>query len=203
MRVAVFGGSFDPPHIGHVLACQYVIAMHPVDEVWMVPCFRHPFQKRTTDYAHRVRMCELAAATLGPRCKVSTIEEELGGAGYTLHLVRALRSRYPEHELSLVIGADLVPERERWFGAHELALLVPFIVLGRSLGRGASEGSGPKAASTFRDHRHAEAVDLPEVSSTRVRDALREGRSPSGWVPAAVLSYIETHRLYSNRETES
>lgn len=203
MRVAVFGGSFDPPHIGHVLACQYVIATHPVDEVWMVPCFRHPFQKRTTDYAHRVKMCERAAATLGPRCKVSTIEEELGGAGYTLHLVRALRSRHPEHELSLVIGADLVAERERWYGAHELALLVPFIVLGRAQGRPATETPSSAPTAGFRDYRHAEALDLPEVSSTKVREALREGRSPSGWVPSTVLSYIETHRLYSHRETES
>lgn len=191
LRVALFGGSFDPPHVGHQLACLYVLLTHPVDQVWMVPVFRHAFDKRSIDYAHRVAMCERAAAAIGPAVRVSTIEEELGGQSYTLLTVRALQKKYPEHEFSLVIGADLIKERERWYGWPELAQLVPFIVLGRGGVR-----SELRPLPPARDHLHAEGVELPEVCSTAVRARLREGRLPEGWVARDVLAYIREHGLY-------
>lgn len=200
MRVALFGGSFDPPHVGHQLACLYVRLTYEVDEVWMVPVFRHAFDKRSVAYAHRVAMCERAAAAIGPEVRVCTIERELAGekepAGpsYTLHTVRALKQRHPEHAFSLVIGADLVKERERWYGWDELAQLVPFLVLGRG-------GMSPDLAARqphppADDRMHAEGIELPEVCSTAVRARLHEGKLPRGWVAREVLAYIREHGLY-------
>lgn len=214
MRVALFGGSFDPPHIGHQLACLYVLETHPVDEVWIMPVFRHAFDKRSAPFAHRVAMCQRMAAALGPRVRVSTVEEQLGGPSYTLVTVQALQKQHPEHAFALVIGSDLVRERERWFNFPELAQRVPFIVLGRSGGVGtrpsphdaavAGTDSVSTAAVVPTDLRHAEPVELPAVSSTEVRARLaaasHTGQLPTGWVPRSVLAYIQEQRLYLGSE---
>lgn len=189
MKIALFGGSFDPPHVGHQMACLYVLETYAVDELWMVPCFRHPFDKRTVPYSHRVAMCQEAAQALGPRVRVSTIEEELGGPSYTLTTVQALSARHPEHEFLLVIGTDLLAERERWHKAAELIASVRFIVLGR-----AGVESGPLRLG--HDLHHADSPELPAVSSTQVRASLAAGKLPGGSVPASVLAYIRQHRLY-------
>src|SRR3954464_8997726 len=120
MNIAIFGGSFNPPHIGHQLAALYVLETAGVDQLWLVPCFRHPFDKALAPFEDRFRMCELAAAALGPRAQVSTIEQELGEESRTLRTVRALEARHPEHRFHLVIGADLIDETDSWYGAEEL-----------------------------------------------------------------------------------
>jgi nicotinate-nucleotide adenylyltransferase len=194
MRVALFGGSFDPPHVGHQLACLYVLLTYPVDQVWMIPVYRHAFDKRCAPFAQRVALCELAAAAVGPRVRVCTIEEELSGQSYTLRTVQALRERHPEHEFALVVGADLSKERERWYGWPELAKLVPFLVLGRG---GVSGSGGPVPPA--RDHVHADGIELPAVCSTDVRARLQGGELPEGLVDRRVLAYIVEHGLYGAR----
>jgi len=180
MRIAIFGGSFNPPHVAHQLACAYVLATaRPrVARVWMVPTFKHPFVKRLAPYADRVAMCERAAEVFGGRVEVSRVEEELGGDSYTLTTVKALMARHPEHELALVIGGDLVAERERWHGWDELRTLVPFIVVGRAGEVGAAEAA------------------LPAVSSTDVRARVQAGRSIDALVDAGVAEYIAARGLY-------
>jgi nicotinate-nucleotide adenylyltransferase len=179
MRVAIFGGSFNPPHVAHQLAmtCVLATARPRVDELWMVPTFKHPFDKQLAPFDDRVRMCELAARPFGA-VRVSRVEEELGGESFTLHTIKALRARHPEAELALVIGADLVAERERWHGWRELEALVPFIVVGRE---GQVDAGGLK---------------LPAVSSTLVRERLARGDSVEGLVAAEVIDYITTKKLY-------
>lgn len=231
MRIALFGGSFDPPHVGHQLACQYVLLTHAVDEVWLVPVFRHAFDKRSAPYEHRVAMCRIAAAAIGgcsaagePRVRVCTIERELHeeelrrggtssgpgpgpGPSYTLNTVRALKQRHPGDEFRMIIGTDLIKERERWYRWPELAAELPFLVIGRDAGRepgrepGHDGAGGAQAAPVGpvppgRDTQHAEPLLMPAISSTEVRERLRTGARPAGWVATAILDYIEQHGLY-------
>src|SRR4051794_25903985 len=130
MRVALFGGSFNPPHVGHVLAMAYVLSTARVDRLLMVPCFEHPFDKRLESFEHRYRMAQLAAAPFGQHVEVSDVERRLGGESRTLRTVKALRAERPDAELVLAIGADLLKERERWYGYSELVTLVEFFVVG-------------------------------------------------------------------------
>jgi nicotinate-nucleotide adenylyltransferase len=177
MRVAVYGGSFNPPHLAHQLAITCVLATARVDEVWMVPTFKHPFDKQLAPFSDRARMCELASAPFRG-VHVSRIEEELGGDSFTLRTVKALRARHPEDQFALVIGADLVVERERWHGWPELKQLVEFIVVGR---QGVASGG---------------AVELPPISSTLVRERLAHGEPVDGLVAANVAEYIARAGLY-------
>jgi nicotinate-nucleotide adenylyltransferase len=181
MNVGVFGGSFNPPHVAHVLACALVLSVEEVDRLLVVPTYRHPFSKSLASYDDRVAMCELAMAWL-PGVEVSRVEEALGGESRTLRTIEHLAASNRDWKLRLVIGADLLAEAPRWHGFEAIVKLAPPIVLGRS-GAAASEG--------------APAL-LPEISSTKVREAI--GRGAYGEVekavPRSVLAHVRARGLY-------
>jgi nicotinate-nucleotide adenylyltransferase len=181
VQVALFGGSFNPPHVAHQMVALYVLETTPIDQVWLVPCWKHPFHKPLAPFENRLRMCELAVKALGGRARVTEIERTIGGPSRTLNTVRRLRKLHPQHEFSLVIGSDIVDEVPLWYRAEQLQALVSFVVVGRRGARGAA------------DHT---AVTMPEVSSSEVRQLLRAGKSAEGLVPRTVLDYIYRHGLY-------
>jgi len=149
--------------------------------LWFVPCWKHPFDKALEAFADRLRMCELAAAALAPRARVSDVEARLGGEeSRTLLTIKGLRASYPEHEFLLVIGADLEPELSLWYGADELRRSVRLLVVGRDGFAGRS------------------AVAMPAVSSTEIRARLRAGEPVDGLVPRSVLDYIRQRGLYAS-----
>lgn len=182
MRVAFFGGSFNPPHVAHQLVALYVLETSAVDELWFVPCYKHPFDKALAPFEHRLRMCELAASALGPRVRVNDIERRLGGESRTLETIKALRKEMPGQTFHLVVGADIEHEIATWYGAEELLRTVPRIVVGRSGFVGGPTGS---------------QVTMPAVSSTEVRARLARGDSVAGMLPTQVESYLRKHALYA------
>ncbi len=179
--VGVFGGSFNPPHVGHVLAAAYALAVHAIDRVLVVPVYHHPFRKELAPFQHRVAMAELAMAELAG-VAVSAIERELDGEGRTLHTLEALAAREPGWRMRLIVGADVLADRDKWHRFERVEALAPLIVLGRA---------------GFRE-REAPAPLLPEVSSTAIRAALAAGERARivELVPKRVLAYIEAHGLY-------
>ncbi len=180
MQVALLGGSFNPPHVGHVLAAHFVRATQPVDEVWLMPTFRHPFGKASVDYAHRVAMCELIAQDASGWLKVSTVEREVGGEGRTVDTLSHLTAKHPDHRYVLVIGSDILKDLPHWKDFDRIEKMARVLVLYR--------GGFPSD--------HAVGPPLAQVSSTEVREALRAGQSPSGLVPRRVLQYVKEHQLY-------
>jgi nicotinate-nucleotide adenylyltransferase len=177
-RVAIFGGSFNPPHVSHVLAVTYVLATAPIDEVLVVPTFEHPFGKSLVSYEHRLAMCELAFADV-KRVAISSIEREMGESR-TLYLLRALRERHPDWSLRLVVGTDILAEKHKWYAWDDVVALAPLIVLGRKN----HEIDGAPAAA------------IPAVASREIRSAMARGDDVSSVVPATVLAYARTHALY-------
>jgi nicotinate-nucleotide adenylyltransferase len=178
-RVALFGGSFNPPHVAHQMAMLLLLETEPVDEVWMVPTFRHAFGKDLARFEDRVEMCRRAAGPLGQRVQVSEVERELGEAtgapSRSYDTVVELRRRHPGASFRLVVGADILAERDAWHRWDDLVALAPLIVLGR----GSEEG-----------------VALPPVSSTAVRERLAAGQSAVPLVPRSVMDYIAERGLY-------
>ena len=100
--VGVFGGSFNPPHLAHVLALAVVLARFDVEKLLVVPTYRHPFAKSLAPYEDRVRMCELAMGFL-PRVEISRVEEELGGESRTLRTIEHLHAQHPDWSLRFVM----------------------------------------------------------------------------------------------------
>lgn len=178
-RVALFGGSFDPPHVAHQMVCLWALSTGRADEVWLIPCFAHAFDKQLSPFEHRLRMCELSAATLPrERVRVSDIEAEIGGTSRTFNTVSRLRARHPELDFALLIGADLLEETPAWHRFDELRELVELIVVGRP------------------GYPADDAVELARVSSTEVRRRLAAGEDASALLPRAVLDYVEAEGLY-------
>lgn len=191
MRVALFGGSFNPPHVAHQLVALYVLETQPVDEVWFVPVYAHVFGKPLAPFEDRVRMTELAIAPLGPRAKLSRAEEELarrpGFAGSrTLDLVDHLLAVHADLELRLLVGTDILGETDKWHRWDEVVAKAPLIVVGRT-------GHPLPAGST------STGVAMPDVSSTDIRAALSAGdvAAAASLLPGAVLRYIAERGLYA------
>lgn len=185
--VALFGGSFNPPHVGHFLATAYVRAVAPVDEVWLMPVFRHAFQKSLAPFDARLRMCEAMAGQL-PGVLVTSVESEVEGEGRTIDTVAFLRKRYPAHRFHLVIGTDILDETHLWKSFDELIALAPPFVLARE-GYPMPETLAP-GLEPLGD------VRMPKVSSTDIRARLAAGQSVQGLVTREVLAVIAADELY-------
>src|SRR5438132_5755135 len=176
MEIALFGGSFDPPHVGHLLAAAYVLATEPVEELWFVPVFEHPLEKPLVGSCeHRVALCEKLAQEV-PRARVSRAELE-SGKTRTVDLLEWLHEQHPETRFALVLGTDLNAERAQWKQFDRIQQLARIVTLQR--GGYASGG-----------------VVLPEVSSTHVRALLKSGDDASRLVPRAVLDAIHAAGTY-------
>ena len=113
MDVGILGGTFDPPHKGHLELARIVLASGEVEQVWLVPCYSHRFGKNPASFADRLAMCRLLVAD-EREMAVSDIERELKNPGFTLELLRALSERFPSHGLRLVAGTDIYHERGKW-----------------------------------------------------------------------------------------
>lgn len=185
MDVAFFGGSFDPPHLGHELAIDFARA-HGMARVVIVPVRAHAFGKRLLAYEHRVQLSRLAFADR-PDVEVSELEGELSPPNYTIHTLQALQQQHPHWSLRLLVGSDVLDDAHKWYRFDEVAQLAPPLVLKRA----------QPAASEER------SAAVPQVSSTELRRVLAQRHSDGAaqsWLAArlrpAVLAYIEQHALY-------
>lgn len=175
MHIALFGGSFDPPHLGHVLAATWAFSAGGADEVWVLPVAEHAYAKPLTPWDRRWALCEAAFAGLGfVRLRD---DERRNEGGFTFNLLSALKREHPGHRWSLVGGSDTARDLRNWHRGEELARIVDVIAVPR---RG------------FDDHEQA----LPAISSSQVRARLAAGQPVEEWVPAAVARMIAAHGWY-------
>jgi len=182
MNVAIFGGSFDPPHVCHVLAAAWALSTQEIDRVVAVPCFDHPFDKALSPFEVRLAMARLAFAIFHDRVEVSSVEEELGKPSFTARTVGHLSRLHPDWQLRLLVGADILEEKERWHRFEDIERLAPPLVVGREGRKGSLPGR----------------IVLPDVSSTQVRSMLRSGSDVSELVPHDVLDYVLRQGIYLN-----
>lgn len=173
MEIGVYGGSFNPPHVGHGMVAAWLYWSRVADEVWLVPTLDHPFGKPLVAFDRRVQWCELLAQCVGDWVSVCTIERELPTPSYMIHTLDALAKRYPMHRFRLVIGSDVLDETSRWKDWDRIKDLYSPIVLGRS---GFASVPG--------------AVSFPDISSSDIRTRIANGDSVSHLVPASVLAEL-------------
>ncbi len=154
-RIALFGGSFNPPHEGHREIIRRVAQRKTVDEVWLIPVFRHPFRKSLAPFEDRLQWCRGFFKRI-PKLKIKDTERRLGGTSWTIRLVRYLKKKHPHYSFSLVLGGDAYRERDQWkdFEAlqREVSSLVVFPRGERSL--------------------------IPNISSTEIRESMKRKTHP-------------------------
>lgn len=172
-KIGFLGGSFNPPHLGHVAIAQQILEEGWVDQVWVVPCWEHPFDKNLIPFKHRFEMSLLAFAPLGERVEVLDVEKRLGGKSYTFRTIQHLKRRNPEAQFFLILGQDAAQEVKQWYRYEELKESVEWLTIPR----------GPQST-------------IPNVSASVVREALRKGESLAEVLPKSVIQYIQKEKLY-------
>jgi len=177
--IAIFGGSFNPPHVGHEALCLILLEACDVDQVWLVPTFRHYFGKELIAFEHRFAMCERMAAAFGARVMVNDVERQLDAPeSRMLDTLQELQRRHPDDKFRLAIGADILQETDRWHRWDAVAELAPPLIFGR---KGFEGGVLPSP---------------PDVSSTQIRATIAAGESALPLITPSVQSYIDEQGLY-------
>lgn len=199
MRIAFFGGTFDPPHEGHIALAEAVLAKKLADHVMFVPAWipPHKAEKGMAPYAERFRMTELAAEGR-KNMSVSGLEGELGGISYTIDSLEYLSAAHPENEYVLLIGGDSLAQLHLWHRAQELAERFRILYCPRRGETPSREELLEHWPRSIADKLLSGAVaELPvsDLASTEVRKAFSEGRVPAG-IPVKVLEYIRQRRFY-------
>ncbi|WP_411281817.1 nicotinate (nicotinamide) nucleotide adenylyltransferase [Gemmatimonas sp.] len=203
MRLGILGGSFDPPHVGHLLVAQDALDELALDRLLIVPAAQQPLKGGDqTAAAHRLAMVQACFGGI-PRIEVDPIEIERGGLSFMVDTVQSLHRRWPSATLYLLVGDDVVSTLPRWRNVTRLLSMVQLVILHRA------DRSHDVAAHTvpLDSFGAATARRLAtrrvDVSSTEIRARVRDGRSIRGFVSDAVQTYIATTRLYLENSRES
>ncbi len=193
VRIAMFGGSFDPPHLGHLIFAEHACNALALDHILFVPAARSPFKSPTQpdNLAHRLAMVRLALAG-NDRFLLDLTEVERGGTSYTVDTVQTLHALHPEAHLHVLMGSDAYEEFEQWKDPESIVACARLGV-GRRPGFPRIERKHP-----FADHAVFFDSPLIDISSTAIRRIVAEGGSARYLVPDAVLQYIEQHGIYHN-----
>lgn len=184
------GGTFDPIHVGHLLAASQAAEQVSLDEVLFVPTGQswQKAQDVVTAAEHRVAMTALAIES-DERFTLSLMEVNRSGASYTIDTVNEIRRAQPDSSIFVIVGADAARSIPTWHQSQALIDDVNFIIMSRA---------GHLLSGEEIPIKHATVVEMPqiEISSSDIRDRVREGRSIRFMVPDAVAAYIAKHQLY-------
>ncbi|ETT57428.1 nicotinate-nucleotide adenylyltransferase [Paenibacillus sp. FSL H8-0457] len=192
MKVGIMGGTFDPIHIGHMLAAECARDAYDLEEVWFMPSHIPP-HKEDAGVTGLMRLEMTAEAVAGhPSFRTLDWEVKRGGVSYTVDTVRELRDAYPEHDFYFIIGADMVAYLPKWNRIGELAGMLTFI----GLNRPGTELSVDDLPDFLQKAVVTAEMPLIEISSTIIRSRAASGSSIRYMVPDRVYDYIVRSGIY-------
>lgn len=201
MRCGVLGGTFDPPHLGHLALASGALSACGLDEVLLMVAGEPPHKRRPLTPARlRLEMAELLAAA-EPRLRACDLELRRPGRSYTYDTFAELGSAYPDNEYRLIVGADLAAEFDTWHRCEELVELArplvavrPGFALPEGFGETAPAGLSPHARRRLRDGVFPFAP--VDVSSSEIRRRVAAGEDVSALLTRPVYDYVKAHALY-------
>ena len=195
MKIGIFGGTFDPVHKGHVALAKGALKEIGLDRLVFVPAIRSPLKSRSpvSSSVQRLRMLRSAVKKI-PRCEVSLLELNRSGPSRTIETVKRFRKKYPGSRLYFVMGSDSLENFKRWRRWREILADCELVV-------GKRKDAKVRPAKELERKALFLMSPMPDVSSTRVRLALKAGRGLDRLVPAPVLRHIFKHGLYGSRKS--
>lgn len=187
-KIALFGGTFDPVHLGHIHIAEAARKALALDEVRFIPCRVSPFKTANapTRSEDRIAMLRLATRDL-PWAVVDDFEVKLAGPSYSWRTAEAMKARFPNSRLFWIMGTDQWEQLPDWAHPEKLAACVEFIVFGR--------GNEPQAREGYR--MHAVTAVYP-ASATEIREAFRKGATGHEWLDPEVAELVRTKGLYAS-----
>ena len=200
MRIGIFGGTFDPVHLGHLIIAEQAREQARLDRVWFVPSARppHKMEKPISPFDRRAEMLQLAIAGQ-TNFHVETMEKERPGPSFTADTLADLRAHHPDDEFFLIVGADCLPDFAGWKEPLRILELATLLAAGRP---GWTVWTASQLATSMglpdADKVRLQAIQIPliEISSRDLRRRAAAGRSLLYMVPRAVEVYIREKRLY-------
>lgn len=190
MKTGLFFGSFNPVHIGHMVIAQYILEFSDLDEIWFVVSPHNPFKEKNTllDDRQRLHMVHLAIGE-NFNMRASDFEFSLPQPSYTINTLTHLFEKYPEREFALIMGSDNLANFHKWKNYERIIELCDLYVYPRPNTK----------ASQFDDHKKVHHIDAPvmELSSTRIREAVKNKKDVSFMLPPNVWEYIEQCGFYT------
>ncbi len=187
--IGLFFGSFNPIHIGHLALANYMLAFEKLDEIWFVVSPQNPFKKANDllSAEHRIEMVRCATQNQ-TNYRVEDIELSLPVPSYTIDTLKALKTKHPQHQFSIIMGADNILRLEKWKAAEEIIQHHQLFVYPR-LGYTVDESQLPPNCQLTQ-------APLIELASTDIRSWIKAGKKVPFIVPAGVFEYIQQHHLY-------
>jgi len=188
-KIALFGGTFDPVHLGHLIVAEWAWDALDLDKVIFIPNHIHPFRKRRdiTPPQQRLDMLELALQAY-PNFEVSDVELERKGVSYTVDTLEYLHKIYPDSELFFLIGADNLLKFDEWKEPQRILELAKIVIYNRDDSR------------IEDDTRQERMIYLNspniKISSTQIRERIKQGHSCKSMLPLDVWRYIEENHIY-------
>ena len=197
MRIGILGGTFNPPHLGHLVCAQEAYRELDLDRVMLIPA-RVPPHKPVDEEpgpAHRLELCRRAVRD-DDRFEVSDLELSRDGPSFTVDTLQELSSRAPHNELVLIVGGDIAAGLPRWREPERVLELATLAVAKR---RGTARATVDTALAGLAGGDRARFFAMPRIgiSSTMVRRRVRAGQPIRYFVPDAAVEYIQRHGLYS------
>lgn len=195
MRIGIFGGTFDPIHVGHLAAAVNARHGAKLDKVLMVVA-NIPWQKegmrKVYPAEERLALVEAAVQDVSG-LEASDLEIQRGGKSYTIDTVTQIKSMYPNDELFLIIGADVAADLDSWEMVEDIAKLVTLIIVNRP---------GSTRPQNLREIWNYLEVEVPalDISSTDLRARAIDGRPLDFLIPYRAIRYIREHRMYRSEE---
>jgi nicotinate-nucleotide adenylyltransferase len=186
LKVGILGGTFDPPHYGHLLIANEVLSTLQLDEIWFMPNQEPPHKKKSESIKNEDRLKMLELAVCGNAAfRVETIELHRQGPSFTVDTMKMINEQYPDHQFFFIIGADMIEYLPKWHKIDELIELVQFVGVERPMY--SSQTDYPVLY-----------VDVPalDVSSSMIRDRVNNGKTVRYLLPDSVIHYIEEKHLY-------
>ncbi len=190
MRIGLLGGSFDPPHLGHLLAAGDAHEALALDTLVFIPAAVQPLKAGQVGASatQRLAMTHLLVGD-DARFEVSSVEIDRGGLSYTVDTLRTLAAAWPSAELFWLVGADVLESFAKWKEPAAIMKLATLVVMQRA------GGESPNLA-LLPGHPRLLATRRIDISSTEIRERVRQEKSIRGFVPEAVAAYISAERLY-------
>ena len=197
MRIGILGGTFNPPHVGHLIAAQEAQLQLGLDRVILMPAGIPPHKlhrEHDPGAEHRLAMCRHAIGA-DERFEVSSLEVDRPGPSYTVDTLEALHTKAPDNELYLIVGGDVAAGLPSWREPERVLSLARLAVAKR---RGTAKTAVDEALAGLEGGDRAEFFRMPRIgiSSTMLRRRAHAGQPITYLVPDAVASYIDEHRLY-------
>lgn len=202
MRIGIFGGTFDPVHVGHLVLAEQCREQCRLDEVWFVPAALPPHKLDVviSPAKNRVEMIEFAIAG-NPQFKVCPIELDRAGPSYTVMTLEQLRAEDPTRELFLLVGADSIREMPTWRQPQRILELATIVAVNRGRDLQADQVTQRQVIQSFGAGaaERIEFVEMPaiDISASDIRRRVSEGRSLRYLVPRAVEMYLREQGIYA------